>query len=171
MVVYSLNAPVPGRVARLAADLFPELVAFETVRDRHTLVVKRLGDAADEYSRLEACARRALAGTPACEARVARIDYFERPARGPAPVVYLAVESPGLVALHRRLCETFEPVPGIESEDYVPHVTLARGGDLAAARRLADREIEPVTWTITELELYDAAYGERAGVVRLPVPR
>lgn len=166
---YSLNAPVTGRVAEIAGGLRPALAPFETVRERHTLVLKRLGEA--EQAGLEKRVREALSGAPAVEARVAGIDAFEVPAAGPAPVVYLAVESPGLRRLHRRLCETVDPVAGIEGDDYVPHVTLARGGgpDAAAAvARLVEREVEPVTWTIGELVFWDARHGEVTGRVSLP---
>jgi hypothetical protein len=164
--VYSLNVPVPGRVAALASELRPALAEFESVRGRHTLVVKRLGE--EEPVGLEKRVRRALAGAPAFEARVARIGTFEEPAAGRGPVVYLTVESPGLVQLHDRLSETFEPVPGIEGEDYVPHVTLARGGPNAAVERLRGVDFEPVRWTIDALVFWDARVGAPAGRVGLP---
>lgn len=178
--MYSLNVPVPGRVARVAADLAPALAEFETVRDEHTLVAKRLGDpGGGEHAHVRGRVRAALAGTgafatsepvPPFEVRIAGLDCFERPAAGPGPVVYLAVESPGLEAIHRRLAAVVPPVPDVEGDDYVPHVTLARGGDLADARSLADRRIEPVTWTAEELVFWDARHDGPAGRVRLPPP-
>lgn len=161
--MYSVNVPVPGRVRRLADELYPDLVGFETVREEHSCLLKRLGDA-DHVAQLQHRTHRALEGAPAVEARISGIDYFEDPPLGSAPVVYLAVESPGLEALHADLAETFEAVEGLEGTDYVPHVTLARGGDAATAARLADREIEPVTWTVSELEFWD-------GTSKLPVSR
>ena len=111
--MYSLNVPVPGRVARVAAELAPALVDFETIRDEHTLVAKRLGDPdPGERPRLEQQVRTALSGTgsfsayqrvPPFEARVTGIEYFERPTADLGPVVYLAVESPGIETVHRRL--------------------------------------------------------------------
>ena len=165
--MYSLNVPVPGAVARLASDLHPALVAFDRIRERHTLVCKRVGDH-DDVARLQNRVRTALSDTPAFEARVTGVDYFERPARGDGPVVYLAVESPGLRDCHRRLCSSFDPADGIEGDDYVPHVTLARGGGVDAARRLAEREIAPVTWTVSRLVLWDATYEESVSEFRLP---
>jgi len=165
----SLNVRVPGRVAAIAGELWPALSAFDRVRDRHTLVVKRLG--AEDASGLETRVRRALAGQPAFEARVAELGAFEEPAAGPGPVVYLAVESHGLLDCHHRLCEAFEPVPGIEGDDYVPHVTLARGGGAeaeAAVERLVETDVEPVTWTVSELAFWDAKYDEVVGRVSLP---
>ena len=41
--MYSLNAPVPAPVARLASGLAADLLDA-SVRQRHTLVVKRLGE-------------------------------------------------------------------------------------------------------------------------------
>lgn len=165
----SLNVPVPGRVSAIASELRPALAPFERVRERHTLVVKRLGEA--EPAGLEKRVRRALAGTPAFEARISGIGAFEEPAAGPGPVVFLAVESPGLVRIHRELCETFGAVPGIEGDDYVPHVTLARGGGADAeesVERLVGTEVEPVTWTVGELVFWDARYDEVTGRLSLP---
>lgn len=167
--MFSLNVPVPGEVRRLASDLHPRLVAFDSVRERPTLVAKRLDDDAEGgRSRTEGRVRQALAGAPAFEARVTEIDLFEEPAAGAAPVVYLAIESPGLRRLHERLCETFGPIDGVEGEEYVPHVTLARGGSIEAARDLAGQAIDPVTWTVSDLWFFDAGYGERVGTVSLP---
>ncbi|WP_458188890.1 2'-5' RNA ligase family protein [Haladaptatus sp. NG-WS-4] len=165
--MYSLNVPVPGEVARLAEDLRPSLHQFESVRDQHTLVVKRFGDRAN-YNRLEMRVRTALVGTPAFEARIAEIDCFERPARGDGPVVFLAVESPGLQNLHRELAAEFDPIEDIEGDDYVPHVTLARGGDPDVARQLTERDVAPITWTVTRLHLWDATYEEPAATISLP---
>ena len=163
--MYSLNVPVPGGVQRLAAELHPRLTAFDTVRERHTLVVKRLGD--DSLARLRERLRPLLRDEPAFEARVTDIDFFERPTRGTGPVVYLAVESPGLVALHDRLCEEFDPIDGLEGDDYVPHVTLARGGSIADAEALADLDVDPVTWTVSALDLWSAELRESAATLRL----
>lgn len=165
--MYSLNAPVPGRVGALAADLFPHLVGFESIREDHSILLKRLGD--DEFGHLAERVRQELRGAPAVEARITGIDYFESPPRGSSPVVYLVVESPGLEQLHDRLVDAFGAIDGLEGDEYVGHVTLARGGgDVEAARALAEREIEPITWTITELRLWDARYGEAARTIPLP---
>ena len=161
--VYSVNVPVPGRVRELAADLYPALLEFDTVREDHSLLLKRLGSA-DHVTQLQHRTHRALEGSPAVEARVTGIEYFEDPPLGSAPVVYLAVESPGLRSIHKRLLEDFDAVSGLEGPDYVPHITLARGGDLATAERIATREVEPITWTVTGLEFFDGSY-------KLPVSR
>lgn len=176
--MYSVNVPVPGRVERLAAELYPELTGFELVRERHTLVVKRLGPGpvpgvgeVDHRRALDLhreALRPALVGTPSFEARVTGIDYFARPTTGSAPVVYLTVESPGLLALHRRLVDALGAIEGLEGDDYTPHVSLARGGSLEAAERLADRSIDPVTWTASELLLWNGTFREAADRIRLP---
>lgn len=162
--VDSLNVPVPGAVRRLAADLLPELSAFDRVRDRPGLVCKRFEGRVDRVA-----VREALAGAPAFEARLDGLGTFTEPPAGPTPVVYLAVESPGLVAAHRRLCEAFPPAEGVEGDAYVPHVTLARGGNADAAAALAGRSVGPVTWTANELVFWDGRHGGPAGTVRLPV--
>lgn len=172
--MYSINVPVPGRVKRLAADLYPHLVAFDRVRERHTLVVKRFerggrtGDRHHALAVLREELRPALTGAPAFEARVSGIGCFERPVRGPGPVVYLAVESPGLERLHRRLVGEFGTVLDLEGEAYVPHVTLARDGPIGTARQLCEMGIEPIEWAVGELVVRDATYREPVGRVSLP---
>jgi len=164
--VASLNAPVPPRVRRLAADLHPELTAFDRVRERHSLLVKRLAD--DEpIGRLRERLRPLLTRATPIPVRVTGIDTFEDPPVGSAPVVYLALDSPGLDRLHRRLVEEFGAITGLEGPEYEMHVTLARGGDPDAAAALTDRDVPAVEWTVSELELYDSQYD--AAVARLPL--
>ncbi|MFC6728781.1 2'-5' RNA ligase family protein, partial [Natronoarchaeum mannanilyticum] len=110
----------------------------------------------------------ALAGAPAAEARISEVDVFENPPNGAAPVVYLGVESPGLDLAHRTLVDELGAIKGLEGPDYTMHVTLARGGDPEAARRLAEREIEPIEWTVSELEFWDASRAEVVRSVSLP---
>jgi len=171
-VPFSVNVPVPPALRRLADDLAPELAAYEHVRDEFTLVLKRLGDP-DSFNATEQRVREALAGAPAFEARVSELGAFRTPPVGPAPVLYLAVESPGIEQLHGRLCERFDPVPGMEGEAYVPHVTLARGIDAGPLNRdptskLVGRSVGPVTWDVTELRVRDGIYGETTA--RIPLP-
>lgn len=162
----SLNVPVPGTVRRLAASLKPALATFDVVRERHSLVLKRFE--ADAHAPLDSAVRRALRGLPAFEARVTGLDTFPGPVSGPAPVVYLAVESPGLIDCHRRLVESFGAVEGLEADAYVPHITLARGSSSHVAKRLVDRSIDPITWTVSELEFWNAHHREPVGRVGLP---
>lgn len=166
----SLNVPVPGRVKRLASDLEPDLYTFERVRRTHTLGIKRLGERTPTaYARLVPQARRVITGTPPFEARVTGIETFEQPTCGDVPVVYLAVESPELRTLNMRLSEVFEPIEGIDAEDYTPHVTLARGGSKDERERLRVREIASIRWTVNELVLWDATHEEVATRFSLPV--
>lgn len=162
----SLNAAVPPRVRRLAADLHPRLTAFEVVRERHSLLVKRLGD--DEpVHRLRERLRPLLAETEPIDVAVTGIDAFADPPVGKSPVVYLAVDSPGLDRLHRQLVDEFGAIRGLEGEEYEMHVTLARGGDPDDVAALREVDVPEVYWTVEELELYDSQY--RAAVARLPL--
>lgn len=166
----SLNVPVPGQVKRHASDLEPDLYTFDRVRRTHTLGIKRLGERTPtEYARLIPQVRRAISGTPPFEARVTEIDTFEEPSLGAVPVVYLAVEGRELRTLNARLSEIFEPIEGIDGEVYTPHITLARGGSVEERARLSEREIDPISWTVTELVLWDATYEEVATRFSLPI--
>lgn len=168
--VYSLNVPVPSAVARLAGDLARDLPGARP-RDRgtHTLVCKRLGDGGvGGYHRLEARAREAVSGTAPFAARVTGVGQFAEAVTDPSPVVYLAVESPGLCRLHERLCGTFDPVADLEADAYVPHVTVARGGSAERAARLCERTVDPVEWTVTELSVRDARRDRSVSTVSLP---
>jgi 2'-5' RNA ligase len=131
------------------------------------MVAKRLATDDRPLTVVEARARELLAAEPAFAVRIASVDWFEEPTSGPGPVVYLAVESPGLYALHERLCEALDTVPAVEGDDYTPHVTIARGGDREAARRLLDRAIEPIEWVVDELAFYDAERNLESGRVAL----
>ena len=167
--MYSLNVPVPGTVGALATDLGTRL-GTATVRQRgeHTLVCKRLGtgDAAT-YHEIEARAREALVGAPPFEVRVGGVDVFTDVPKGEGPVVYLTVESPGLDALHERLCGVFDPVEPIEGEEYVPHVTVARGGSVEQAADLRSTPFDPVDWTVERLEFWDAERSQSVSSVSL----
>ena len=174
--VYSVNAPVPDAVDDVAESLRPALTEFARVRERRerTLLLKRV-PAADRKELRTAweTAKDALEGAPAVEARVSEVDTFENPPNGSSPVVYLAVESPGLHRLHDRLCEVFDPVPVMEGgDDYDPHVTLARDADGFRGRRAVEnidgRQVGPATWDIEALHLYDAEHGERVATLSLP---
>ena len=193
--MFSLNVPLPPAVSRLASGLRPGLTGFDRVRERHTLVCKRFGvddvrdgnggtppARTDALDRLRTDLRRPLAGTTPFEVAVTGVDAFESPSAGSAPVVYLAVESDGLVRLHRRLCAVFGAVEGIEGDDYVPHVTLARGrsggqtegdgeGDQESVDGALDRlrgvAVEPVRWRVHALDCYDSAAREVAATVGL----
>ncbi|MFC5133245.1 MULTISPECIES: 2'-5' RNA ligase family protein [Haloferacaceae] len=186
--MFSLNVPIPPAVGRLAADLQPKLSGFDRVRDRHTLVCKRFGvadvSASEDVAsgtvgdppsrpialdRLRDRLRRSVASVDPFAVAVVGVDAFETPASGSGPVVYLVVESDGLVRLHRRLCAEYGAIEGIEGEAYVPHVTLARGGETAAASRLVDAgvEFEPIRWRVHALDLYDPEFREVAATLEL----
>ncbi len=83
------------------------------------------------------------------------------------PLAYLLIESPALFEIHERLCSVFEPIEGLEGDDYVPHVTIARGGD--ADRLEGTKADEPITWTVDSLILWAATYGEPETRISLPI--
>lgn len=179
--MYSLNVPLPPSVDRLANRLHPRLTVFDSVRERHTLVLKRFGadvvgppDGPPGHretvlSELRADLRPLLAGTDPFEVRITGIDAFDHAAEGPDPVVYLVVESSDLQRLHARLCSAHDAVEGIEGESYVPHVTLARGGDVADADAIRETQIDEIAWEVDELHLWDPEFRETAGRISLPV--
>ncbi|WP_435062025.1 2'-5' RNA ligase family protein [Halobaculum sp. EA56] len=182
--MYSVNVPVPWAVRRLAASLEPDLTGFASVRDRHTLVVKRLdGRDLDDLHRIRERLRPALRGVAPFDLRVSGIDAFEDPPLGDGPVAFLAVEAVAgtagegadrdpLRTVHDRLVREFGAVDGLEGAEYVPHVTLARGwdgrGDPAeGVERLRERDLEAVRWTVDELGIWTREYKEIAARVPL----
>ena len=188
--MFSLNVPLPPAVDRLAADLQSKPSGFDRVRDRRTLVCKRFGvedvpDRAigrnppgdtgprppkpDALAALREDLRSLLSGTDPFDAAVTGIDVFDAPASGSRPVVYLAVESDGLVRLHHRLCAAYGAIEGIEGDDFVPHVTVARGGDPepGVVADLVSAEIDPVRWRVRALEVYDPEFREVAASIDL----
>ncbi len=184
--MFSLNVPLPPAVDRLATDLHPKRTGFDRVRERRTLVCKRFGvgdvrDGDEEtgergppprqeaVDRLRERLRRPLAAVEPFEVAVTGVDVFDAPRSGSRPVVYLAVESDELVRVHRRLCDAFGAVEGIEGDDYVPHVTLARGGNPGpgVVADLVDAEFEPVRWRVHALDVWDPEFREVAASVEL----
>jgi 2'-5' RNA ligase len=163
-VTQSLNVPVPGDIRRQVDTLRPYL---GTDRQQYTLVCKRLGDGNDGAA-VRKRVRRELAGHPPFEVRTTGLETFDDPARGDAPVVYLAVESPPLVALHERLCDVVDPVPGIEGPDYVPHITIGRGGSNSSIQQLEHRRPVAKSWTVSRLVFWDGRHGEEIGRLSLP---
>ncbi|KPN29777.1 2'-5' RNA ligase [Halolamina pelagica] len=164
-----MNLRVPPAVERLADRLHPKLTPFEQVRGRHTLVVKRIE--ADTWQRggggVRERLRRILDGTKPFPVRIDGVDYFADPPDGRGPVVYLSVESEGIRQLHRRLCREFPVVDDLEGENYVPHVTLARGGSVADAERVAETAIDPVEWTAERALTWDREHREAVDRFRL----
>jgi 2'-5' RNA ligase len=156
--VYSLNAPVPPEIARLAIDLASDLPGADPrTRGEHTLLVKRLGtDGEGDLDHRIERVRETLRGVAPFEVRITGVDWFPEPETGTGPVVYLAVESPALAEVHRALCEVIDPVAHLEGEEYVPHVTIARGGDREEAERLTQRDVDSRTYTVDELAVWDA---------------
>lgn len=159
--MYSLNAPVPTEVSRLARGLASECFSA-TPRDRHTLVIKRLGEG--DTQRLADEVRRRIVGTEPFSARAVGIETFDNPPAGSAPVAYLRIESPGIDRIHTRLCERFGAIEGLEGDDYDPHVTIARGGD---AHRLVGREVDH-EWIVDSLFVWSGKYNEPVERIALP---
>ena len=172
--MFSLNVPVPGEIKALAGELHPLLTRFERIRERHTLLAKRfdtgLDDDADSLPRLRERLRPLLRehDTGELTLRVTGLGHFETPPSGPGPVLYLAVESADLHALHRRLCSSFGAVEELEADRFTPHVTLARGGHIADVSDIGERrQIDPIEWTADELLVRDSRYREDAA--RIPL--
>ena len=67
----------------------------------------------------------------------------------------------------RALVDAYGVVEGLEGDDYVPHVTLARGGSVVDVERVAG-EIEGVSWTVSELVIWDSRYREAVSRYSLP---
>ena len=191
--MFSLNVPLAPAAERLASDLQSKPSGFDRVRDRRTLVCKRFGvedvpervpgaDASagapvpgpspprpDALAALRDDLRPLLAGTDPFPLAVTGFDAFDAPASGSGPVLYLTVESDALVRLHRRLCAAYGAVEGIEGDDYVPHVTVARGGDPepGVVADLVAAEFDPIRWRVHALDLYDPEFREVAATIDL----
>ena len=191
--MFSLNVPLPPAVGDLAADLPPKLSGFDRVRDRHTLVCKRLGVEAvpdrvdangsnrgreggaprppkpDALAALREDLRPLLSGTDPFDVAATGIDVFDAPASGSRPVVYLAVESEGLARLHHRLCAAYGAIEGIEGDEFVPHVTLARGGnpDPGAVADLVTTDFEAIRGRGHAVEGDDPQFREGAATNNL----
>ena len=176
-MTYSLNVPLPGAIYDRLHGLLPHLQGCTQRRRDPTLVCKRLsatgeaeppavGHLRTELAPVITAAGAALTG--GCAVTIAGVGTFETPPSGAAPVLYLAVDSPDLLRLHRALCAQLEPVAGIEGPAYVPHVTVARGCPPASIADATAASVAPLSFHVDALELYDSRY--RAAVTRFALP-
>lgn len=141
----------------------------DTVRDGERGASRAAPSRQRALDRLRDRLRRPLGPADPFEVTVTGVDVFDAPRSGSRPVVYLAVESGGLDRLHRRLCAAFGAVEGIEGDDYVPHVTLARGGnpEPGAVADLVGAAFDPIRWRVHALDVWDPEYREVAATVEL----
>jgi hypothetical protein len=182
VLMFSVNVPLPSHVSRLATSLHADLMSFDSRRERQTLVLKRFeADTTSGYSKqtstdislpvLREQLRPILTSTATpnqIELSVTGIDFFENPPGGTAPVVYLVVESQSLMTLHTQLCKSFDTIRDLEGSNYIPHITLARGGDIADATQFIEyQSIDPITWTVSSLHIWDSRYRENAATISL----
>jgi len=176
-VTYSLNVPLPGAIYDRLHSLLPHLQGCPQRRRDPTLVCKRVpttppgAPPSVGHLRTELAPAIAAAGavlTDGCAVTIRGVDTFETPPSGTAPVLYLAVDSPELLRLHAALCTHLEPVAGLEAAAYVPHVTVARGCPRAHIDGAIAAGVEPLSFHVDALELYDSRY--RAPVTRFALP-
>ncbi|MFW6153301.1 MAG: 2'-5' RNA ligase family protein [Halobacteriota archaeon] len=158
--MYSLNAPVPDEAIEVCERYRDRLGRFERVTTEHSLLVKRFHRRSPgDIERLAVELDDRLAHWSPIPARIDRFDVFVDPPAGRGPVVYLHVESRGLVSLHRDLVDAYGTVvPVIEGDRYVPHVTVARGGERTEIASITGVSFDPIDWTIDELRLWDGRY-------------
>lgn len=166
--MYSLNVPVPGAIAERAWALRSQLLDFEQLRDELTLVIKRLPvESGIELDSELPSIRDTLSGVDPFPVSLTGIDTFCTPPAGSAPVVYFVVESPAIHSIHERFIQEYGVVPDIEGEAYTPHITLARGG--GQSTDITAIELEPITWTVDRLLVWDSKRSLPAAEFALPV--
>lgn len=168
--MYSLNAVIPPAANEFRDDLAEVLEPFEERRDPLTLVVKRFGSRAPtELASLTRSLGEILQQWGPIAAEIEGVDVFVDPPGGLGPVVYLDITSPGLESLHRQLVDRFGVVdPAIEGAQYVPHITLARGGPRTGIDSVMDTSLATHEWTIEELMLWTAR--QDTAVTRFSLP-
>jgi 2''-5'' RNA ligase len=176
-VTYSLNVPLPGAIYDRLHGLLPHLSECSQRRRDPTLVCKRIPTAGQadppgvSHLRTELAPAVAAAGavlTDGCPVTIRGVDTFDAPPGGAAPVLYLGVDSPALQRLHAALCGHLEPVAGLEATAYVPHVTVARGCPPSSIDGAVTAGVEPLSFHVDALELYDSRH--RAAVTRFALP-
>lgn len=160
--MYSLNTESPEEVTAIVDQFDDLLSSFERIRDDRTVLIKRFHRKSPRaLEKLADDLGRRLAYWAPIQARIEGFDVFVDPPAGRGPVVYLTVRSPGLIELHRELADAYGTViDSIEGEHYVPHITLARGGERTDIRPLTKASVEPVDWSIDELTLWDGRYSQ-----------
>ena len=143
---------MPQNVVRLVGEVTPRLKGWEEVCEEPTLVIKRF-ERKDLDGHMESEIKFLLENVEPFNVKIGNLKKFDVAVRGSSPVLYLEIKSPGMKALHETLVSAFGCVKGIEGENYIPHITLARGG----GKEDINFSVLPgsTQWTAKMLEFWD----------------
>ena len=150
--MWSLNVSMPQNIVRAIKEVTLGVSGWEEICEDPTLVIKRF-EKGDVDGHVESEIRLLLEGVEPFDIEIGNLERFDVAERGSSPVLYLEVKSPGMKALHETLVDVFGSVKGVEGENYIPHITIARGGsgDYIEFDGLScDTE-----WTVEMLELWN----------------
>ena len=125
--MWSLNVSIPQNIVRAIEEITLGVKGWEEICEEPTLVIKRF-EKKDLDGHVKSEIRFLLENVEPFGIEIGNLERFDVAERGSSPVLYLEVKSPEVKALHENLVDVFGSVEGIEGENYIPHITIARGG-------------------------------------------
>ena len=154
--MWSLNVSIPQNIIRAIEEVTLGVRGWEEICEEPTLVIKRF-EKKDLDGHVKSEIRFLLESVEPFGIEIGNLERFDVAERGSSPVLYLEIKSPGVKALHENLIDIFGSVEGVEGENYIPHITIARGGsgDYIEFSGLSC----DTGWTVEMLEFWDG--GER----------
>ena len=150
--MWSLNVSMPQNIVRAIREVALGASGWEEICEDPTLVIKRF-EKVDVSGHVESEIKLLLESVEPFDIEIGNLERFDVAERGSSPVLYLEVKSPGMKALHEILVDVFGSVKGVEGENYIPHITIARGGGV--------RDVDfsgfsgPTIWTAETLEFWN----------------
>ena len=154
--MWSLNVSIPQNIVRAIEEVALGVRGWEEICEEPTLVIKRF-EKRDLDGHVKSEIRFLLESVEPFGIEIENLERFDVAEKGSSPVLYLEVKSPEVKALHETLVDVFGSVEGVEGENYIPHITIARGGsgDYTVFSGLSC----DTGWTVEMLEFWDR--GER----------
>ncbi len=150
--VWSLNVSIPQNIVRAIGEVTSELGQGGEVNEELTLVIKRF-EKRDLDGHLESEIKILLENVEPFVVEIGNLKMFDVADRGTSPVLYLEVKSRGIKLLHETLVSSFGCVEGVEGENYIPHITIARGDGVRGVD-FSDFSCS-TRWTAEILEFWD----------------
>ncbi|HIJ12598.1 MAG TPA: 2'-5' RNA ligase family protein [Halobacteriales archaeon] len=162
--MWSLNVSIPQGIVRAIGEITPVLGRGEGIVEEPTLVIKRF-EKEDLDGHIESEIKFLLENVEPFIVEIGNLEMFEVADRGTSPVRYIEVKSIGIKVLHETLVSVFGCVKGVEGENYIPHITIARG---SGAKNLDFSDFSgPIQWTANTLEFWDRDKRKRKNKVIL----
>ncbi len=162
--MWSLNVSIPQGIVRAIEEMAPVSRGWEEIVEEPTLVIKRF-EKEDLDGHIESEIKFLLENVEPFTVEIGNLEMFEVADRGTSPVLYIEVKSIGMKLIHETLVSVFGCVKGVEGENYIPHITIARG---SGVKNIDFSDFSgPTWWTAKTLEFWDGDKRKKKNQVML----